>query len=140
MREGAAVDGSIADSVQALTRATFGSGRLRVCGGAAVVLRWRDHAVAATATAMEPPADYAALAADTAGGAMDAGRGGGVGIYMDGQDGQDGGRGAGLTPWPPLQHLERGSLPSPRPSPTGRGGGGPRPGATHGPGLRPTPQ
>ena len=63
MRQGAAVDGSVADSVQALTRATFGSGRLRVCGGTAVVLRWGDHAVAATATATEPPADYAALAA-----------------------------------------------------------------------------
>ena len=63
MREGAAVDGSIADSLQALTRATFGSGRLRVCGGTAVVLRWRKHTVAATATATEPPADYAALAA-----------------------------------------------------------------------------
>ena len=28
-----------------------------------MVLRWRDRAVAATATATEPPADYAALAA-----------------------------------------------------------------------------
>ena len=63
LRQGAAVDGSVADSVQALTRATFGSGRLHVCGGTAVVLRWRELTVAATATATEPPADYAALAA-----------------------------------------------------------------------------
>lgn len=83
MRQGAAVDGSIADSLQALTRATFGSGRLHVCGGTAVVLqwreltvamtpkapepplvmRWRERTVAATATATEPPTDYAALAA-----------------------------------------------------------------------------
>ncbi len=34
----------------------------------------------------------------------------GVGIYMDGQDGQDGGPwgGADLTPRPPLHHVERG--------------------------------
>ncbi len=83
MRQGAAVDGSVADSVQALTRATFGSGRLHVCGGTAVVLqwrelmvtatpnapepplvmRWRERTVAATPTATEPPTDYAALAA-----------------------------------------------------------------------------
>ena len=35
---------------------------------------------------------------------------------MDGQD-----WGTGLIPRPSLQHLERGSLPSPRPSPPGRG-------------------
>ena len=63
MRQAAAVDGSVADSLQALTRATLGSGRLRVCGGEAVVLRWREHTVAATATATEPPTDCAALAA-----------------------------------------------------------------------------
>ena len=44
---------------------------------------------------------------------------------------RDGGRltpgwwvGAGLTPRPPLHHVERGSLPSPRPSPMWRGGVG----------------
>ena len=103
MREGAAVDGSIADSVQALTRATFGSGRLHVCGGdGSGVAVARAYAVTATPTATEPPTDYAALAADTADRAVDAGRGGGVGIYMDGQDGGDGwGGGVGLTPCPP---------------------------------------
>ena len=63
MSHGVAVDGDAADGFQALTRATFGSGRLHVCGGRAVGLQWRDHAVEATPTDAEPPAEFAALAA-----------------------------------------------------------------------------
>ena len=62
-RAGKALDGGTADALQALTRATFGSGRLRICGGQKIVLCWRDQTVEAVATPTEPPDDLTELAA-----------------------------------------------------------------------------
>jgi len=62
MHQGVAVDGEGADSFQCITRATFGSGRLRVSRGQEVQFQWRDRALAAVPTSSEPPVDLEMLA------------------------------------------------------------------------------
>ena len=78
LRQGAAVDGSVADSVQALTRATFGSGRLHVCGGTAVVLRWGRSGRRRDGHRYRAAGRLRGAGGDTVGRAMDAGGDAGV--------------------------------------------------------------